>query len=150
MRVAEIMTKDVKTVAPAVPADDAWDLMRRERIRHLVVVAGGRVVGVLSDRDVGGRRGVAVRSRATVAELMTDVVVTTTPDDTVRKIANLMRGRSIGCLPVLSGKRLVGIVTIYDLLNLLGRGVDRPTPASRHELNHRVAHRKAHGAYGVW
>ena len=150
MRVAELMSTRVRTVAPQSSAADAWDLMRGDRIRHLVVVADSRVVGIVSDRDVGGRNGATVRTNATVGDLMSAGVVTVSPNDPLRKVANLMRGRSIGCVPVLSGTRLVGIVTTSDLLTLLGRGLDRPSRAERHGLNHRAPHRKSHGAYGVW
>ena len=150
MRVSEIMTTGVQTVPPTMEASRAWALMRGERIRHLIVVDGGKPVGVLSDRDTGGRTAAAIRAQSTVGELMTDAVVTATPDDTVRRIANVMRGRTIGCVPVVSGKRLVGIVTTSDLLGLLGRGIDRPAPRPRRTLSHRAPHRKRNRAYGVW
>ncbi len=150
MRVNDIMTKGVKTVPPTLGASLAWELMRHERIRHLIVVDGARVVGVLSDRDTGGRTAMSLRAQSTVSDLMSAAVVTAAPDDTVRRIANLMRGRTIGCVPVLSGKRLVGILTTSDLLGLLGRGVDRPEPKPRRLLSHRAPHRKRNRAYGVW
>lgn len=150
MRVAEVMTEGVQTVPPTLPAVDAWELMRRKDIRHLVVTAGSQVVGVLSDRDAGGRGGASIRARSTVADLMTAAVVTIEPRAPVRKAANLMRGRTIGCIPVTEGKRLVGIVTVSDLLALLGRGVDRPTKAVRRGLDHRVPHRKMNLPSGVW
>jgi acetoin utilization protein AcuB len=150
MRVSEIMTTGVQTVPATMEASRAWALMRRERIRHLIVVEGAEVVGVVSDRDTGGRTAAAIPAQSTVGELMTDVVVTATPDDTVRRIANVMRGRTIGCVPVVSGKRLVGIVTTSDLLGLLGRGIDRPVPRPRRTLSHRAPHRKRNCAYGVW
>jgi acetoin utilization protein AcuB len=108
------------------------------------------VVGVLSDRDAGGRAGASVRARSSVADLMTTPVVTTEPDATVRQIANLMRGRTIGCLPVTDRGRVVGIVTVSDLLELLGRGVDRPATPRRRTLNFRGPHGKHRGATGVW
>ena len=49
---------------------------------------------------------------------------------TVREAANLLRGRSIGCLPVFDGDQLAGIVTTSDLLELIGRGVERPVAES--------------------
>lgn len=150
MRVAEVMTRDVQTVSPGTPAAEAWELMRRKGIHHLVVMSGSEVMGVLSDRDAGGRRGASVRARSNVAGLMTTSVVTTDPDATIRRIANVMRGRTIGCVPVIDGKRLVGIVTAADLLELLGRGIDRPAKPSRHGLHHRAPHRKGKGAFGVW
>jgi acetoin utilization protein AcuB len=139
MRVAEVMTQGVQTVRPTMPAVAAWDLMRRKGIHHLVVTAGSDVVGVLSDRDAGGRNGASIRARSSVADLMTTDVVTIEPTAPVRKVANLMRGRTIGCIPVNDGKRLVGIVTVSDLLELLGRGVDRPVKVGRRTTHHRVA-----------
>jgi CBS domain-containing protein len=150
MRVAEVMTKEVETVPPRMPAAEAWELMRRKRIHHLVVTAGPTIVGVLSDRDAGGRNGASLRSRSSVADLMTTSVITTDPRATLRKIANVMRGRTVGCVPVVDRTRLVGIVTVSDLLQVLGRGGDRPTQSQRAALHHRVPHRKSKGASGLW
>jgi len=150
MRLAEIMNKDVQTVPPTMPATDAWNLMRTKGIRHLVVMEGREIRGVLSQRDVGGRSGADLRGRSRVADLMTTSVVTAAPEDTVRRAANLMRGRTIGCVPVMARGRLAGIVTASDLLALLGRGIDRPARPDRRGLHHRVPHRKAAGAFGVW
>lgn len=144
------MVKDVETVPPTMAAADAWELMRRKGIRHLVVTDGSQVKGVISERDAGGRSGASLRARSTVADLMTSPAVTVTPDTTVRRVANLMRGRTIGSVPVFDGKRLVGIVTVSDLLRLIGRGVDRPLQPQRRGLHHRGPHRKRHVAYGVW
>jgi CIC family chloride channel protein len=150
MRVSELMTRDVQTVRPTMPAAAAWELMRREHIRHLIVRSGGEIVGVLSDRDVAGPDRMSIHARSTVADLMTPQVVTVDPHATVRRAANLMRGRTIGCLPVVAGQRAVGIVTVSDLLGVLGKGVDRPSRPARRTLNHRVPHRKQKGEFGKW
>ena len=150
MRVAEVMTQGVQTISPDAAAVDAWELMRRKGIHHLVVTADSRVIGVLSNRDAGGRSGASIRARSHVGDLMTTSVVTVDPATTVRRTANLMRGRTIGCVPVVDGTRLVGIVTISDLLELLGRGIARPARPRRHGLHHRVPHRKQKGAFGFW
>jgi acetoin utilization protein AcuB len=150
MRAFEVMTGDVRTVAPETPAEEAWELMRRERIRHLVVMRGKTVAGLLSERDAGGRAGTGVRKGRTVADLMTPRVVTVSPTDTVRVVANAMRGRTIGCVPVLKDRRLVGIVTVSDLLDLIGRGVARPAQPERRGLSHRVPHRKRQTARAAW
>ncbi len=150
MRIAEIMSRGVETVPPGMPAVEAWDLMRRRGFHHLVVKNGSAVIGIISDRDAGGRHGANVRARATVGELMSRAVVTATADSTVRKIANLMRGRSIGCVPIVDGARLVGIVTVTDLLQVLGRGVDRPMAPPRRGIHHRVPHKKRRNSSGVW
>ena len=151
MRVREVMSTNVKTVAAGMPATEAWGWMRAERIHHLVVVNGTAIAGVFSDRDAGGPKGAAVRNGRIVGELMTAAVVTVTPEASVQRVANLMRGRSIGCVVVTEKGRLAGIVTASDLLDLLGRGAVRPLPiARRAALNYRAPHRKRHKAYGVW
>lgn len=145
------MTAGVQTISPDVAAGEAWEIMRRNRIHHLVVTRAGEVVGVLSDRDTGGRSGTAVRTARTAADLMTGRVVTVDPTTTVRKAANLMRGRSIGCLVVTDRRRVKGIITVSDLLELIGRGVERPVAETRRPtLHHRTPHQKRHTAYGVW
>src|SRR5450759_404601 len=120
MRIFEIMTEGVQVVPPTLPAQDAWELMRRKRIHHLLVMDGVDIVGVLSDRDVRAAPAIG----HTVGDVMTTSVVTVQRDDTVRGVANLMRGRTIGCAPVLDGDRLAGIVMTSDLLRLLGRSID--------------------------
>lgn len=130
MRLQEIMSKQVKTAAPDETAEAAWQRMKLAAIHHLVVLEDRAVVGVLSARDLGGERGGALRRDATVADLMSSGVITATPQTQVRAAANRLRGRGIGCLPVLDGKRVVGIVTTADLLELLGRGAERPIEES--------------------
>jgi acetoin utilization protein AcuB len=147
--VFEVMSEGAKTVPATMPADEAWDLMRRRGIHHLVVTDRSEVVGVLSDRDVRTRDG-DVRARRTAGELMTRPALTVRPSDTIRRVANLMRGRTIGCVPVLDGDRLVGIVTVSDLLELLGRGVDRPPKPARRGATHRVPHRKVRRPGRAW
>lgn len=151
MRVQDVMTEGVKTISPTVPAEDAWDLMRLNRIHHLVVTNRRRVVGVLSDRDAGGRGGASVRTNRAVADLMTAPAVTVEPTMTVRQAANVMRGRSIGCLVVADSGRAIGIVTVSDLLELVGRGLDRgAVTTNRQTLNHRAPHRKSKGVVVAW
>jgi acetoin utilization protein AcuB len=120
MRIRELMTTAVEQIAPESAAIDARALMRARGIRHLVVRRGSRIVGVVSDRDLGGPRGLSPDT--TVESAMASRVVTAAPDATLREAANLLRGYGIGCLPVVEKGRLVGIVTIADLLDALGRG----------------------------
>jgi acetoin utilization protein AcuB len=136
MRVFEVMTKPVETISPTTRVSEAAARMRRKRIRHVVVVNAGKVVGVVSDRDV---RTPALLSEP-VTEVMGDPPIVVGPNDTVRAAANRMRGNRVSSLPVVKDGRLVGIVTVADLLGLLGRGPDRATPSARSALHHRVAH----------
>ncbi len=147
MRVQEVMSDDVRTVSPATPAPQAWALMKTDRIHHLIVVEGRRVVGVVSERDATGRG-----TGRTVQDVMTRPVVTIEQRATVRKAANVMRGRSIGCLPVTSGNRLVGIVTTSDLLDVIDGAQGRPSQKERRTLNYKTG-RRPHGRRadtGVW
>jgi len=127
MRLKDFMNTDVETVRSETSAEEAWERMRARDIRHLVVARGGTVLGVVSDRDLGGRRGAALRRGKTVADVMTTAPVTARPETTLRQAANLMRGRSVGCLPVVGEDgRLQGIVTITDILDVVGRGSFKP------------------------
>ena len=151
MRVRDLMTESMKTIAPTADAKQAWSMMRVNRIHHLVVTKGRGVVGVLSERDAGGPRGASVRASALVADLMTAPAVTVEAGMTVRQAANLMRGRAIGCLVVVESGRAVGIVTVSDLLELIGRGLDRgAVTARRPSLTHRAPHRKSKGVVAAW
>jgi CBS domain-containing protein len=131
MRVEEIMTTPVVTTAPEELASAAWSRMKREGIRHLVVLDQGRLAGVLSERDLGGRDGATVRRGRSVGELMARPIASAKPGTTLRQAANLMRGRLIGSLPVVENGRVIGIVTATDVLEELGRGSTRPTVTAR-------------------
>ena len=151
MRLQDMMTAGVRTIAPTAAAEDAWNTMRLNRIHHLVVTNGKQIVGVLSDRDAGGRRGASVRTTRVVADLMTAPAVIADPTLTVREAANLMRGRSIGCLVVVDSGNAIGIVTVSDLLELVGRGLNRgAVRATRATLNHRTPHKKSKGVVTAW
>jgi CBS domain-containing protein/ribosome-associated translation inhibitor RaiA len=127
MELRDIMTTDLVTIGPDESAGAAWSRMERERIRHLLVVEDGRLVGVLSNQDLGGRHGEAVRQGKTVRELMTPDVVTATPDTSLDEAFEIMREQPIGSLPVMEEGKLVGIVTATDVLDALARGGARVT-----------------------
>jgi acetoin utilization protein AcuB len=120
MRLADIMSTDVARIAPQDSPVRARAVMRQRGIQHLVVVDEHRVKGLLTDRDLSGP---AVDLAQSVASLMTRRIATAPPSLTVRKAANLLRGSAVGALPVVDRGRLVGIVTVSDLLDQLGRGV---------------------------
>jgi CBS domain-containing protein len=131
MRAMDFMTDEVRTVVPSEPADHAWEVMEHNGIHHVVVAEGRRVVGILSDADLGGPHGESVRAGRTAGELMKTQVTKAGSKTTVREAANLMRGTSSGCLLIVYSGRLVGILTALDLLELLGHGVERPATQTR-------------------
>jgi len=124
MRMRDIMTAGVVTIGPDEPLSAARAKMRWHRIRHLVVVDGGHVVGIISERDFGRARG---GGDLNVQDVMSTDVVSAAPATTLRQAANLMRGHTIGCLLVVEDEKLLGLVTTTDVLDQLGRGAIRPT-----------------------
>jgi len=132
MRVSEIMSVPVYTIGAEESATAAWEMMRFRRTRHLVVAGeDGRVVGVVSASDLGGRHGELIRARRRVSDLMTGKVVATHPKTTIHKTTNLMHGHKMNYLPIFDDQdHLTGIVTVVDLLELIGRGIERPMNAA--------------------
>jgi len=115
--------------------------MKMKRIHHLVAMRGSEVVGVVSSRDLDS---LGPSSRGASVEDVMSPAITASPEMTLRKAANLLRGRTIGCLPVLETGRLVGILTITDVLNQVGRGSERPvTKGKRWILKGRGPRRKS-------
>lgn len=117
MRLKDIMSRGVASVGPDETLERAQALMGLRGIHHLVVIDRHRVVGMLTEATVRVREAEGV---ARVADAMTRHVPVGSPEMSVREAANLMRGRGEGALPVFAGKNLVGIVTVSDLLDLLG------------------------------
>lgn len=109
------MSRDVITVPPSATVADALDTLNANAIRHLPVVDGGRVVGILSDRDLR----LALTDRpddASVSDVMSKDPLTVPPDAPVEDAAHLLVEHSVGCLPVVDDGELVGILTASDLL----------------------------------
>ena len=115
MESAAVMTRDVVVVSPLVSVGGAASLMARRKIRHLPVVQDGRVVGILSDRDL-----LKHTPDATCGEAMTTDPLTCLPDTSVSHVARLMLDHRIDCVPIVnSSGTLTGMVTSTDLLWLL-------------------------------
>jgi acetoin utilization protein AcuB len=126
MLVGKRMTPNPKTVSPDDPLSVAAGILREHRFHHLPVVEGGRLVGILSDTDLRnasyastpaeGKGGGPPGDRP-VREAMRTEVWSVTPDDSVEDALLILSREKFGALPVLSGDRLVGIITRADLLN---------------------------------
>jgi CBS domain-containing protein len=127
MQVKEIMSTDVVVVERNDDLSRVEDLMVTKKLRHVPVVENGDLVAVVSQRDLfkammsstmgyGEKAQKAYLHSVRVKEIMTYPVVTVAPDTTVGDAAQLMLQKGIGCLPVLDGSQLVGIVTKTDLL----------------------------------
>lgn len=134
MRLSDIMRTRVVTIGPDETADAAWTRMRRRGIRHLVVMDGTQLVGVVSERDLGGRAGSSQRENRAVRDLMTRQVASADADTTLEDAADRMREQLIGSLPVLDGDRLVGIVTATDVFDALGNQAMGPLSRAERQL----------------
>lgn len=131
MRVREAMTPSPVTVTPRTSVSEARRLLHRHRVRHLPVVEGDRLVGILSDRDVMITDRQLAESLAALQSDLVDgryrqihsvmrrALFTVTPDTPVPAAARTLADRRIGALPVVERGRLVGILTATDCLRLL-------------------------------
>jgi CBS domain-containing protein len=121
VKVTEVLEREPLVATMTDSAASAWDRMQRSGADHLVVLdAKQRVVGTVSRDDRGGPAGGRHRRMGrTVGQLMHREPVTVTPGTSVRRAAALMRERHTGCLPVMRGQKLVGLVTVGTLLSLL-------------------------------
>ena len=140
--VKDSMTREVVTLSPQDTAKAALALCRERRIRHLPVLEVGKLVGIASDRDLRSSTpalGDPVRAAALAEILVRDVmareVVTAVSDDPIEQAANTMRERRIGCLPVVEGGELVGIITASDVMDALVYLVGAHEPGSRMEIS---------------
>jgi acetoin utilization protein AcuB len=139
------MTREVIVVPPALSLSAAFSVMDRRRIRHLPVVHGGVLLGILSDRDVLARSVLRADGSLEVPDdpvalAMTPSPITCEPSTSVAELARLMTERKIDAVPVLRGTRLVGLVTSTDLLLLLVRADEaRPLPFEFHVVEEQAA-----------
>ena len=130
------MTPRPVTVAPDANVRAALSALRRGRFRHLPVVAGEELVGVVTAADLEPPPASPVEAAEAlgarqVAEVMSTGVVTVSPDEPVEAAARLLTEHGVGCLPVLLDDRLVGILTKADLLRVLLRVLGVLEPSSR-------------------
>jgi len=106
------------TIAPRASVFDALRLMADTDVGAVVVVDDGRVVGMLSERDYA--RKVILHHKSSreidVSDIMTDRVISVSPDQTLDECMALMTSHRIRHLPVLDGDRLIGVLSIGDLV----------------------------------
>jgi acetoin utilization protein AcuB len=134
-RVRDYMTPDPATLDSKNTLLDAVLMLRRLELRHIPILDDGRMVGILTDRDVGRvapsmLMGISpqdynrVFEDTPVAKVMTRNLLSTTPGAPLAEAVHLLYNHKVGCLPVLEDGRLVGIITVVDMLQALHDLVD--------------------------
>lgn len=142
--VRHVMTQPAVTVEPSTLLLDAALTLRTGAIRHLPVVEHGRLVGLLTDRDIqrcAPSRLIpiteesynAVFAGTTVARVMTRDPLSVSPDLPLSSAIALMQQSRYGCLPVVQGAELVGILTRSDLVDTLQRLLSNQSPLRNSE-----------------
>ena len=133
LQVRDVMTAEVTTLQRNDKLTLADDIMGLGRIRHLPVLdENGQMAGIVTQRDLfrgalakalgyGERAQRQLMDTLVVKEVMTSDVITTTPDTPLAEAARVLIERKIGCLPVVEGGRLVGIITEEDFVALAAR-----------------------------
>jgi acetoin utilization protein AcuB len=127
MNVSKYMTQKLITATPAMTVKQAFLLMRTHRVRHIPVVEGEKLVGIISDRDLRRPRWAEalddwttyyqIDDTHTVADVMTKSPETVKASDDIRKAVKIFREQRYGALPVLNrDQELVGILSAQDLL----------------------------------
>lgn len=136
MRVAELMTTKVFTVEPHDLIDRVFFLIHYEKIRHLPVVEKGKLIGIVSDRDLYKALGPKSNSNAIetnkdstqlhvvsqkVAHIMHRGVYTVAPETLLSEAALMLAEHRIGALPVVEKDKLVGILSATDILRVFAK-----------------------------
>ena len=129
MLVGERMSHPIISIAPDMPVHDALDMFKRERIRRAPVVKEGKLIGIVSDKDLLNASPSPASSlsiwemnyllsKITVSEVMTKKVLTVAEDTPIEEAARIMADNKIGGLPVLRDGHVVGIITETDLFKI--------------------------------
>lgn len=134
LRVRELMTEDPVTVLASEETGTAWDLMGERDLRHLIVVDADKdLLGVVSHRDLL-RNALIERAdvplslerellqRTHIRDVMVSLVLTAEPEQDAAEAARTLFDEKIGCLPVVEGKRVVGILTESDFVRWFAYG----------------------------
>ncbi|KGK89698.1 inosine-5'-monophosphate dehydrogenase [Desulfosporosinus sp. HMP52] len=117
MKVRDVMTRQIETVAPSSSVEEIARLMKRNDVGSIPVCEGQKVLGIITDRDIvlkviaDGKNVSSVSAK----DIMTSQVITVTSDQDVHEAARIMADNQIRRLPVIEQGRIAGIVALGDL-----------------------------------
>jgi CBS domain-containing membrane protein len=137
LKVRDIMSTDLVTLKEDDDLGLAENVMRFGRIRHLPVVNKGKLVGLVTHRDilraqVSSLAEIPLEERNELKlsiparEIMKKDIETISPDETVLDAAKILKENKYGCLPVVNNRKLIGIITEADFIDLVIRALDNP------------------------
>ncbi len=110
------MSKKVISIGPEASLQEAIELMRKNSIRHLPVVHNEELVGWVSEADIRGAYLASLIEDVRIKDIMIKDPITIGPDDTLEDAAKILYRHGIGGLPVVEGKKIVGVITVTDIL----------------------------------
>lgn len=117
MLVGQIMSQKVISISPDKRVGQALKLMQKHQIRHLPVVKNDRMVGWITSRDVREVLLASMLEEIKVGDVMVQAPITVSPETDVEEAARLIHENKIGGIPVMEGDRLVGVITMMDLIS---------------------------------
>lgn len=144
MKVREIMTREPSTLAPSSTIGEAATIMRQDDCGSVPIVEGGRLVGIITDRDIvirvvaGGKDPKSTR----VSDAMTADPMTVAPDASVDEARTVMAERQVRRLPVVEDGRLVGLVVIGQVAR---RDDAKEVGETLKEVSEKMSGRSSHG-----
>lgn len=113
--------RDIVSIGPTASVFDAIKLMAEKAVGSLVVIDGEAMLGIVTERDYA--RKVILKGRSSdntsVSEIMTEEVLTTSANESVKSCMKLMTDKRIRHLPVVEGEKVVGMISIGDLVNAI-------------------------------
>ncbi|MBI4459612.1 MAG: CBS domain-containing protein [Acidobacteria bacterium] len=135
--VRDYMTAQPETLNASDTLLDAVLLLRRTNLRHIPILEDSRLAGILTDRDVARSAPSMLMSlspqeynrvfeETLISKIMTRDPLSTTPDTPLADAVRLLHQHRLGCLPVVEGGQLVGIITTTDMLRVLHELIGNP------------------------
>ena len=117
MLVGQIMSQEIVTISPDKRVGQALKLMQKYQIRHVPVIERGRMVGWITSRDLREVLLASMLEEIKVGDVMVQAPISVTPDTEVEEAARLIHEHKIGGMPVMEGDKLVGVITMMDLIS---------------------------------
>ena len=151
MNLGELFTKEVVTADPSDSIAEVAEKMAKRHVGTVVITEGEKPVGIITDRDVAlavGARGVARKDP--ISRIMTFPVTTISHKEGILTATRLMRADSTRRLPIVDdARRVIGLVSVDDLLVLLGVEIGNLSEAIAPEVEAAVVHRRRPAAASV-